>query len=641
MKTFQQFLVERNIETRTILLNLAKSLIKVCIDNFETYYDADTTSLIIPANVIKELIKEVSNGSDYFNQLEKNITKPLIILFKSPELYKVTSRQSYNEISNTITLFSLPNKSDIISSLKDVDPIIIHELGHYYQKMYSPGIGLQPYKDVTAHYKPYNINIPGKEYFLKDNELDAELFVINDQLKKITANVSTYTDYLLKLRRNSYFNQFDTIIDYLINPESKDSNWVKIYKKMALRLDKIFKYYYNSGHLRTTKKVNKPFNVPIISGAHTSLPKVLLTSSDNISFYKLCFNKVIKPKIKTYPLLLDTLIAICYNLNAFHKIAETIAVEDEISSSTIVISCILNASHILLKIVNNHIKQLRDDKNNVTQNLEDIISLYNTNNECLNDLKICRHFFMTLVNGKDKVTTILQFLEKFKTTNKYSNNWINSIAYNHLLDLEKFEPSYELTNEFNSIITYFKRIKPKEEITGAYRQILIRSKNKDDTKYSNVILDLSNKDFIDICSEVSGHIFTLIQDKIETIFKYDQPSIYGVLRSCLVIPIKQIISGLQKSIYKTTLLTNINETLTIAFKLDNDDRKISKDSLILWPVGSFIDVHAKGELASGQSHNPIVYYKRSMDPKNFYCQRNKGSLHNEITNYLKARLKNT
>jgi hypothetical protein len=258
MKTFSNFLLERNLNTRELLFQLSNVMIQDMIENISRYYTLRIreemkeryqdvlAALVIPEKSIKESIESVSS-EEYFTHLSSKVDRPLTVVFTHARSYTLNNREHYNPNYNSIQLFAeKDNKHAVISAIQRSRSIMVHELGHYYQTTYHTYTDSVP--SAVAHDAQFNKNDDSAytaRYLFDDEELDAELFAFKHILNKDVEVPRTYSEYLKAIQDHPYFQRYHDIIEYLIHPHEFSSQWQKLYRKMALRMDKVFKYSFH------------------------------------------------------------------------------------------------------------------------------------------------------------------------------------------------------------------------------------------------------------------------------------------------------------------------------------------------------------------------------------------------------------
>lgn len=257
MKTtsYLEFLQERNLLSRSLLLSISEEILSTLLEHFTSFYSLKLPNLeglkeryqegflaaiIVPKEILSEIISE--KDKDLGNKVGRN----LLFIFSDEKTKTLKEREHFNTQFNSIRLFSKNNdKHSLISSLKKNEELLLHELGHFFQTLKKPDSNSLP--SAMAHYSDYNKY--GKDahslsYFFDDEELDAELFKLEKKLKAKEGK-PTYREFLSSLLDDPYFSKFKEIISYLLDPESKPASWKKLFRKMAYKIDKVFKFSFS------------------------------------------------------------------------------------------------------------------------------------------------------------------------------------------------------------------------------------------------------------------------------------------------------------------------------------------------------------------------------------------------------------
>jgi hypothetical protein len=253
--TYLEFLQERNLLSRSLLLSLSEEILSTISEHItsflslklplqkelkERYQDGFFAILTVP----KEVLFEIISNKD--KELGNKVERDLLFVFSDEKTKTLNQREHFNTLFNSIRLFSKKkSKISILSSLKENNDLLLHELGHFFQTLKKPDSNSLP--SALAHYSEYNKygeDAYSLSYFFDDEELDAELFKIEKKLKGKEGK-PTYREFLSSLLDDPYFAKFKEIISYLLEPDSKDMKWKKLFRKMAYKIDKVFKFSFS------------------------------------------------------------------------------------------------------------------------------------------------------------------------------------------------------------------------------------------------------------------------------------------------------------------------------------------------------------------------------------------------------------
>ncbi len=252
--TYLEFLQERNLLSRSLLLSLSEDILKEVSENISSFYSLKLPSqqlkeryqdgffaiLIIPKRVLSEIISKKDK------ELGNKVEWDLLFIFSDEKTRTLKEREHFNVNFNSIRLFSKKrSKLSILSSLKENEDLLLHELGHFFQTLKKVNSNSLP--SALAHYSDYNKyeeeSASSLSYFFDDEELDAELFKIEKKLRTKEGK-ETYKEFLSSLLDDPYFSKFKEIIYYLLEPDSKPMKWKKLFRKMAYKMDKVFKFSF-------------------------------------------------------------------------------------------------------------------------------------------------------------------------------------------------------------------------------------------------------------------------------------------------------------------------------------------------------------------------------------------------------------
>lgn len=256
MKTFKTFLLqERNLLSRSIILSLSEDILQTISENISSFYSLKLPSqqlkeryqegffaiLIVPRRILFEIISKKSK------ELGNKVKWDLLFIFSDEKTKTKEEREHFNVDFNSIRLFSKKkSKISIVSSIKENEELLLHELGHFFQTLNKDDSNSLP--SAMNHYSSYNKygdDASSLTYFFDDEELDAELFKMEKKLKNIKRK-ETYREFLSSLAEiDPYFSKFEDIINYLLDSSSFSKQWIKLFGKMAAKIDKLLKYSFS------------------------------------------------------------------------------------------------------------------------------------------------------------------------------------------------------------------------------------------------------------------------------------------------------------------------------------------------------------------------------------------------------------